>query len=138
MTALRFFVVALNLIAGVVMGLTVSTIMGPGPIAPPRDPGFDALWIAFHVGPCALLAGLAVASRWVGTRALPLTLIAVTLTIAIPGLLVAHFEADNRPDGLAPMHGVFTFVSVCLQYVMVLATCTAVAAGWFRRRMRRA
>src|SRR5262245_59174031 len=136
MTAVRLFVVALNLVAGALMGMAVHTIMGPGPIAPAREPWQDALWLAFHIGPCAMLAGLAVASRWVGSRALPFTLIAVTLAVAIPGLLVAQFEADSRPDGFAPMYGAFTFGIVCVQYVVVLVTGVGVGIGWVRRRVR--
>ena len=136
MTAVRVLVVALNVAAGVLMGLAVHTIIGPDLSDPPRGPLGDALLLAFHVGPCAALAGLAVASPRIGSRVLPLTLVAITLLTDIPGILVAQWEAANRPDGFAPAHGIFTFAAVAAQYLVVVVAWVAVLGGWLWRRTR--
>jgi hypothetical protein len=137
MTALRVLVVALNLAGGVLMGLAVRTILGPDLSDPPRGPISDALWLSFHVGPCAALAGLAVASARIGSRVLPLTLVAVTLATVVPGVLVARYEAANPPGGFSPAYGIFTFVAVCAQYLAVLIAWAAVLGGWLWRRNQR-
>jgi hypothetical protein len=137
MTIVRILVVALNVAGGVLMGLAVHRIMGPHLGNPARGPAVDALWLAFAVGPCAALAGLAVASRRIGSRALPLTLLAVTLVTAGPGvLMMAQYEAADRPATFPEVYGVFAFLVVCAQYLVVVIAWVAVLGGWLWRRSR--
>jgi hypothetical protein len=135
---MRFVVVALNLIAGVLMGVSVLTVVGPDSGTPRRGPGFTALWLAFHVGPLAALAALALVSRRLGFPRLPRTLVAVTVAVAGPGVLMARSDAAAPPDH-SPGHGVLTFLVVCVQYLVVGAVWIGVFGTWAAgaRRARR-
>jgi hypothetical protein len=133
MTAVRILVVALNVAGGVLMGLAVHTLMGPDLGIPPRGPVANALWLAFHIGPCAALAGLAVASAKIGSQVLPITLVPVTLAVIGPGVLVARYEAAEPAEGDL-LHGILTLLAVCVQYLVVIAAWASVLGGWLWRR----
>jgi hypothetical protein len=136
MTAVRAIVVALNLVAGVLIGMAVVTIIGPDLGFPPRGRVFDILWVAFHIGPCNVLSALAVGSRWIGSKVLPVTLVAVTLVTAVPCVLVAQNEAATPSEGFSPLYGALTFAAVCVQYLVVLVTAAFIGIGWLWRRSR--
>lgn len=136
MTHMRFVVVALNLVAGIFMALTVVTIMGEDLGSPRRGVGFDALWLAFHVGPLVALAVLALVSHRLKLRRLPLVLVVITVVLAVPGVLIARSDADSPPNH-SPGHGMLTFLVVCVQYLVAVATWTVSLGIWAARQSGR-
>lgn len=133
---MRFVVVVLNLVAGMLMALSVVTVLGPDLGSPRRGVVFDALWLAFHVGPLVALAALALVSHRLELPRLPLVLIAVTVFIAVPGVLIAKSDADSAPNH-SPGHGALTFLAVCAQYLAAGASWIVSLGIWAARRAKR-
>lgn len=135
MKVVGWIVAVLSLATAGGMAAAASRMLGPDNSDPPRGIGFDIFWVAYHTGPCVLLAVLTVYASRFRSRRFTIGVCLAAIVIIAPGLWVASDESGSPPGGFSPTYGLWTAAAVAVQYVIALfAWAVTVAVGWSKRR----